>query len=378
MQLRISLAAAAIITSMASQAEDYVSVQYLQYDESKNRTSVSAPSIMINKDFGTDYTLNASFVVDVVSGASENYYLDSVSGASAFSRGTGNASDAKYGNVEYSDERAAGSALFTTRFANRDELTLGGSYSSESDFYSTEGSLEYMHWLGSSKNQSISLGASYQFNEILDHCNGVDCSSGASQKMKANALNTQVSYSLNLNPSSYVKASLFYSNDDGYLTNPYLNIVRNYSEGAKATVIGENRPDTKTAYGVSLKYTTAITDTMSLHLGYRYYTDDWEINSHTVDTDLFYELGNDWIFNLGLRGYTQSEASFYNGEKDYFTDEVYASSDQRLSKFDAVTYKANIDYKIYDDLNFNIGAHYYDQSTGLSATYFVTGITYSF
>lgn len=378
MQLRLSLAAAALITSMASQAEDYVSVQYLQYDESQNRTSVSAPSIMVNKDFGTDYTLNASFVVDVVSGASETYYMDSVSGASAMSRAKGEASDVKYGNVEYDDTRAAGALLFTTRFDNRDELTVGASRSNESDFYSTEGSLEYMHWLDDSKNQSLALGASYQINEILKHCAEIDGCSGASEAYDANAINAQLSYFVNLNETSYLKTSLFYSNDDGYLTNPYLNIVRDYEEGGTASVVSENRPDTKTAYGVSLKYASALTDAMSLHLGYRYYTDDWEIDSHTIDTDVFYELGDDWIFNLGLRYYMQSEASFYNGDKDYFTDEVYASSDQRLSDFDAITYKASIDYKLYDDFNINIGANYYDQSTGLSATYFITGLTYKF
>ena len=99
MQLRISLAAATIITAMALQAQDYVSVQYLQYDESQERTSVSAPSLMINKDFGTDYTLNANVVLDSVSGASETYY-DGASGASAFSRGKNINADEKIQELE--------------------------------------------------------------------------------------------------------------------------------------------------------------------------------------------------------------------------------------------------------------------------------------
>ena len=378
MQLRLSLAAATIISSMAAQAQDYVSVQYMQYNESDDRTSVSAPSIMINKDFGTDYTLNVSGVIDVVSGASETYYLDSVSGASAYSRGTGNSSDVKYGNVEYDDQRVAGALLFTTRFDNRDELVLGASRSNESDFYSTEMSAEYMHWLGSSKNHSVSFGASYQINEVLKKCTNTDACSGASEAKDANALNLQASYFTNINESSYIKASIFYANDDGYLTNPYMNIVRDYTEGGTATVMEENRPDSRTAYGTSLKYANAITNNTTLHLGYRYYTDDWEIDSHTIDSDLFYELGEDWIFKLGLRYYMQSEAEFYNGAKDYFTDEIYASSDQRLSDFNAITYKTSVDYKVYEDVNLNLSVNYYDQSTGIDAIYFVTGFTYNF
>ncbi len=392
MQLRVSLAAATIISSLALNAEDYVSVQYLQYDETENRTSISAPSIMINKDFGTDYTLNASFVVDVVSGASETYYdksydttsgatPDAKSGASAFSRNIGvKADDIKYGNVEYDEKRVAAALLFTSRFENRDELTVGLGRSNESDFYSTEASAEYMHWLGSSKNQSLSFGLSYQANEILTYCRefDIDGCSGASVKEEATAINTQLSYFTNLNSTSYTKLSLFYSNDDGYLTNPYLNVVRNFAEGGTADLVGENRPDSKVAYGVALKYANALTDNISLHLGYRYYTDDWEIDSHTVDTDIFYELGSSWIFKVGLRTYTQSEASFYNPDKDYFTNELYASSDQRLSDFNALTYKTSVDYKIYKDLGVNFGANYYEQSTDLSALYFVTGFTYNF
>ena len=81
---------------------------------------------------------------------------------------------------------------------------------------------------------------------------------------------------------------------------------------------------------------------------------------------------------MGLRSYIQSEASFYSSEKDFFTDEIYASSDQRLSDFTAFTYKTSVDYAISKDLSVNLGANYYDQSTGLDATYFTTGFRYNF
>jgi len=397
MQLRVSIAAATIIISMTLEAEDYVSVQYLQYDETLNRTSVSAPSLMINKDFGIDYTLNANIVLDSVSGASETYYdgesLDSVSGASetsndgasgasAFLRGKGlNAKDVEYGNIKYSDKRAAGGLSFTKRFANRDELIVGANYSTESDFYSKEVSAEYMHWLRSSKNSSLSFGLSYQKNEILVSCkenSACDAQSGASEKMKADVLNVQASYFQNIDTKSYAKVSLFYIADSGYLSNPYLNVIRNYKRGATADVLAEVRPDARVAYGTMFKYAYALRNDLSLHLSYRYYSDDWEIASHTVDSDLYYELGDEWIFKLGLRYYTQSGASFYNGTIDYFTDETYASSDQRLSKFDAITYKTSVNYTIAKDLSLNLGVSNYYQSTGIQATYFTTGFRYNF
>jgi len=330
MQLKLSIATAVLLIGVSSQAEDYVSFQYLQYNENDNRTTVSAPSIMINKDFGVDYTLNASFVGDAVSGASPTYY-DTASGASAFSRGTNlRASDVKYANVEYEDTRLAASLSLTSRFANRDELTIGLNRSSESDFYSSEVSAEYMHWLDDSKNQSISLGLSYQYNEILVTCVensscSVDVASGASQKMDANLINAQLSFSQNIDSRSYAKFALYTILEDGYLTNPYMNVVRNYNEILDtADIVAENRPDSKTAFGGSVKYANALTDTISLQLAYRYYSDDWGISSNTLDSDVYFQYNEDWIFKLGLRGYVQSEADFYSADKDYFTNETYA------------------------------------------------------
>jgi len=380
MQLRLSWCTATFLVATAMQAEDYVSVQVLQYNENDNRVSVTAPSIILNKDFGTDYTLNASLVGDAVSGASPTYY-DASSGASAYARGDNiNVSDVEYGNVHFSEQRVAGSLLFTSRFANRDELRVGANGSSEHDFNSGSGSLEYMHWFDGAKNSTLTLGSSYQYNEITARCvdkTDCDASSGASELKTASAINLQVGISHNINPQSYAEVALFYIADDGYLSDPYLNVVRN-NDGTTADIVGEKRPEKRRAYGGVIKYVNAITGNTTLHLSYRYYWDDWGISSHTADSDLYYELGSNWIFKLGLRHYNQSAADFYNGTDSYFSDELYASSDYRLSDFSAWTYKSNVDYTVTKEFSLNLSANYYDQTTGLKATYFMTGFRYNF
>jgi hypothetical protein len=392
MQLKLSLITSTLLAAMALNAEDYVSIEYLQYNENQNRSEISAPSITINKDFGTDYTLNASLVVDMVSGASQTYYndaydgvsgasYDASSGASVFARGLNiDNSNIKYGNISYDDERVAWSALITKRFENRDELSIGASRSEEHDFYSSEASIEYMHWLSESKNNSLSFGISYQSNEILQFCSEitVDGCSGASQKREADAINTQMSFSQNIDMYSTLKLGVFYAKDSGYLDNPYLNVVRNYEANGASDVVGEHRPDSKEAYGAIVQYANALSDKTTLHLNYRYYKDDWQTQSHTIDPDIYYEFNDDWLFKIGLRYYQQSSAYFYNSSPTYFTDELYASSDQRLSDFNAQTYKSALRYKINDDISVNFGANFYVQSTDLNALYFVTGLKYNF
>jgi len=85
-----------------------------------------------------------------------------------------------------------------------------------------------------------------------------------------------------------------------------------------------------------------------------------------------------FTLGTGLRYYTQSKANFYNGAIDHFSNEQYASSDERLSAFDALTYKASVDFKQNEHLSYNLGAEFYKQSTGLSATSFLTGLKYRY
>jgi hypothetical protein len=374
MQLgKLSLAASMVLVTMNAVAEDYVNIEFMQYNENDSRVSVSAPSLEINKDFGADYTLNVDVVLDSVSGASPTYYdADASSGASAYNRGT--SSNIKYDNVTFEENRVAGSANLTTRFENRDELNVGVSYSTESDFYSYEGSASYLHYLDSSHNQSLSFGGSYQSNEILiKNCtlnSSCDASSGASQKMTNDVYNLQLAFSQVIDETSVANVGVFYTNESGYLSSPYHNIVRNTNY-----VEAEKKPEERAGYGLKLSYQKALSDTLYGQLSYKYYTDDWDVNSHTVDSHLYYEIGDSLRLGAGLRYYNQSEADFYG---EAFTTETFASSDYRVSSFDAFTYKASLDYEITKDLSYNLGANYYDQSTGLSATFFTTGIKYKF
>ncbi len=383
------ITAIAIVASNTLYAENYVAVEFLQYNENDNRVSVSAPALSGSYDIGTDFTVKADIVHDAVSGATPSWQPDSASGAS----GRDNTGNYVYGNQEFDEARNAGSIMLTTRFGNRDELYTGFDYSRESDFDSKAVSAEYMHYTDSSHNQSINFGMSYAFNEILSNSNGetedenkrykdddddeYDTGSGASQKEDSTSLNIQAGISQILDDHSAIKVEGFTILDNGYLTNPHSTVVRNYNT-VNQSLVTENRPDTRTAYGLNLKYITMFGDNLSFKANYRFYTDDWDVNSHTLDNDIYYSLNKKITLGAGLRYYTQSEANFYNKNKDFFTNEVYASSDERLSSFDAFTYKATIDFKQNDKISYNLGGQFYSQSTGLTASIITAGMKYRF
>jgi len=79
-----------------------------------------------------------------------------------------------------------------------------------------------------------------------------------------------------------------------------------------------------------------------------------------------------------LRYYTQTAAEFYNAKKDYFTDQKYASSDRRMSDFDAINVTLSGDYRLNKKISLNASISYYDQFDILDAYYYGVGMKYLF
>ncbi len=425
MQLKnkISIITSSILITTVLNAEDYVRVNYLQYSESDGRIQVSAPSFELNKDLGVDYTLNVKLISDSVSGAtpiytdstssasvnsskaniisrdnddgeddddddsisgaSSNTTPDSNSGASSKANTSSSSSVPSKNKVEMKEDRIYGDVSLTTRLENRDEITTSFSKSRESDYDSSSFSADYLFYIDSSKNRSLNIGLAYQLNEILIEncsssnyaCEGI--TSGASAKKDATNISTELGLTQIIDDKSLGKFFIFYGKEEGYLSNPHYNVVRNYN-GSTADFEKERRPDIRSSYGFNTKYIRAFTSKLSSNFRYRFYRDDWQITSHTFDINNYYEANEDLILGFGLRYYKQSEAEFFSDSIYHFTDQKYASHDDRLSAFDAKTYKTSIDIKYDEELSFNLSFNLYEQSTGLKATYSSVGLKYSF
>ena len=358
------------ITATAS-SDDYVRINYMNYTESGNGVQVQAPAVEVNKNFGVDYTLNASIVSDTVSGATK-IYADTTSGASAFaSRDViSNINNLNKTDVKFEERRTAINANLIQRLKNRDEIKYGVNFSYESDYQAIGLNTGFMHWLDKNKNRSLNIGLSYANNTILNRHDSV---SGASKAETSSDIGTEIGITQLIDKNSLISASVFYDIESGYLNNPYYTIVRNSN-----TLTNEERPDKRVAIGFNIGYTKAFSKSFTSKLKYKYYSDDWDIKSHTIDINNYYELNSKFILGFGYRYYTQSQASFYNESKTYFTNEQYASSDERLSTFTSSTLKTSLDYKYNKKISYNISFNKYTQSTGLDAMYSNIGMKYKF
>ena len=114
------------------------------------------------------------------------------------------------------------------------------------------------------------------------------------------------------------------------------------------TRLFESRPDKRKRMSYFSKLVKQLSDTQYMHLSYRYYKDDWEVTSHTVDYRHILKMGeNKWTLEPQLRFYQQSAAEFFRRSL-LRGDPVpqYASADNRLDDVTGGTIAVKFSKKI--------------------------------
>jgi Protein of unknown function (DUF3570) len=119
-----------------------------------------------------------------------------------------------------------------------------------------------------------------------------------------------------------VRFGLSYTYRDGYLTDPYKS--------------RDQRPDERKEWTFSSGYRRFFDDhDAALHVDYRYFDDDWDVVSHTVDVSWYQNLDGGLQLVPFVRYYSQDEAEFFDVVAD--TDNEYYADDYRLSAYGALT-----------------------------------------
>ncbi|MEQ1739474.1 MAG: DUF3570 domain-containing protein [Methyloglobulus sp.] len=226
-------------------------------------------------------------------------------------------------------------------------LDIGGGVSIEDDYESQFGNIN-TRWDFNQKQTTLNVGLSYthsRIHSILDHDawpyfhqnekydglaileenGGTHLIEGTKQDWSAQMGLTHV-----LNKNAMLEASLGYTRSTGYMENPYkaVNVAfidpnqqdpnTSCAEAAIGLVCGniaavmEQRPDERNQWSGGLRYVQHIEPLdAATHLGYRVFSDDWGITSHTLDADWVQPMGQGWTVTPRIRYYSQDAADFY-------------------------------------------------------------------
>lgn len=279
-----------------------ISYKYLDYRDSQpgtDRINVKAHAWSIMVPFAGEWSLQAGYTKDTVSGASPQYWSTS--------------------SASMRDKREAKDISLTRYFAH-DTLTAGVNLSDENDYTARGFSLSGTHST-EDKNTTFNYGFAVSNDDI-------DVESQALHKSKRK-MDFALGVTQVLTQRDIVQLMFTDVNVKGYMSDPFKSF--------------DIRPGSRHQNTAMLRWNHHFDATDgTLRLSYRYYKDSWEIKAHTATAEYVQPLGMGWTVTPSIRIHDQSAARFYvkdiAGLIDTFTSPGPYSLDQRLSAFGARTF----------------------------------------
>lgn len=165
-----------------------------------------------------------------------------------------------------------------------------------------------------------------------------------------------------INRRTIMQFNYSYSNVSGYLTDPFKIFSIVDAGGVALDNRYESRPDSRTKHSIFWQ-TKHHFDESVADVSFRYMTDDWEIESQTVEYKHYFWIGENSFIEPQFRYYQQTAAEFY---QPYVLDgqplPEFISSDNRLGSFTAYTLGLKYGWKTGDGNDMALRLSYYQQT----------------
>lgn len=371
----MSLAASALlqIGSPSTQAADSnweVDSAMLFYGEGDSRISAFEPSIHAGRDLNDSERLDLKVIIDSLTGSSPNgahattgvQTFTSPSGESTYTTAAGETPM----DTTFSDARFAVGADWAMELDRLSKFTLGGNFSTETDYTSLGISGTFARDFNN-RNTTLTAGLALNY----DFVNPTGSLPVALMPMRAESVSQNKSNSSDsklindfligitqvINRKTLIQLNYSYGLTSGYQNDPYKIVSVVDSAGNLAdsgffnTVatgnlpyVYEKRPDSRQRNSLYFKTVHQLGEDV-INFSYRYYTDDWDIISHTYDLKYRYQMQQSYL-QPHIRFYHQTAANFHRHNLQLGTEinatngdlQVdYASNDYRLAESETLT-----------------------------------------
>lgn len=298
----------------ATLPEDKVDAFYHRYEG--GGMTIDGPSVLVRKSAGNQVSFTGQYYVDSVSAAS----VDVLATASP-----------------YTEER--------TEYTVGVDYLEGNSILSLSYTNSTENDYEANTlYLGISQEffgnmTTLNIGYARGWDTVMEVGND-------SLEEEVDRQNYQLGITQVLTPNSLMGLNVEVITDEGFLENPYRrNRYLDPSDPTNYLYQKERYPDTRTSVAAAISGRYYLPWRASVKGSYRYFTDDWDIEAHTVELGYVHGFGPNWIVEGGVRYYTQEQADFYSDLYNYANSQTHLARDKELSTFSGVTFSAGVQYQ---------------------------------
>jgi len=297
--------------------DDRTDVLYHLYDG--GGVQIDGPSVLVRKQVGKNLSVVGNYYVDMVSSAS----IDVVTTASP-----------------YTEEREQWS-LGMDYLRGNTTMSLGYTSSVESDFDATTYSLSVSQDMF---GDLTTLTLSYAYGDDIV---------GRSDDESFTRDNTRQHYAIGvtqiLTRNLITSLNVETVTDEGFLNTPYRSV--RYADGGSGTGYSfepELYPRTRTTNAVGLRARYFLPYRAALQGEYRWFTDTWEIDSHTAAIEYVHPL-DDWTFKLKYRWHDQTGAAFFNDLFPRSEATNFRARDKELSPLTSQTLTLSATYEFLSD-----------------------------
>ena len=237
--------------------------------------------------------------------------------------------------TEASIEDTRTDALVTgSWYQENGKTSLGTGFSTENDYLSINGSLgRERHY--NEKNTTLSFGVGGSFDQIEPTQDGGSLRVDSEDKQSYSGF---LGVSQVLGRGTAIQSSLKYQHMTGFLSDPYKQAF--VVDGP----VPDARPDTRNQLSWLTRYRHHVRSfDATLHFDYKFYLDDWDIHSHTLELAWYQTFFDRFRLVPGFRYYSQSQADFYAPIYASARSDGLASSDYRLSPYGAVSARLKLE-----------------------------------
>lgn len=366
--------------------------QYGNYQEGSGRMGVDIYEGALSAPIGKNMTASVNLVEDSIAGASPVYNArDPITGQIVqVKSGASPTSSCGQSICELRDAISGNLAYFFDKAA----LTFGGGYSREHDYaskyFNTTGSLDL-----NKKLTTLNFGASVAFDEIQPSPSGFTAPPfDSTSNFKGHKTSQQylLGVSQVIDKDSLIQSNMTFGYHNGYLSDPYKQVAfygdvefvtpfGNFVATDQETILQDKRPRERFEWAWLTQYVRHFEqfNHAALHADYRFSTNDWGVNAHTVEFSWHQPIFDGWQLIPRFRYYSQDRADFYkpvfNGDivsttNDFLTfnnktsNDKFYSSDYRLAGFGTVSGGLKLSKEInnlepFSQLKFQAGFEYY-------------------
>jgi hypothetical protein len=355
----------------------------LYYGESDSRVQDASLKSAIKYALDEDRALNINFSVDALTGASPSGAVPTDS-VQTFTRPSGNASyQIAAGETPlddtFRDTRVALAVNWQQPIGELSRVNFGVSASNEYDYLHIGADARFERDFNQ-RNTTLFVGAAYG-NESIEPEGGTPAPFAPMQAVGNNAgklgtdkktvIDGLVGVTQILSRRSLLTATYSYSVQDGYLNDAFkvvsvVDSVTGRPVAGPSPGLGlhryESRPDSRAKHSVFAEWRYAL-DRDSLAIGYRFMTDDWGVDSNTLEARYRWNFSPHSYLEPQLRFYQQSAADFY---RSYLVNgqplPQFASADYRLAEMTAITAGAKYGFRTKSG-EWSLRLEYYKQDS---------------